>query len=146
MLSVALLEALMVRLRVLDCYAITRSSLASLLSLTLLISPLWATPSTSLGTIVFADRAYVGSAQASVGATIFSGDRLSTQPSGSVQVRAGAARFLLSSHSSATLSQDDNNPSATLLAGSATFSTANSKAFAVHFASAVIRPSKPWKF
>jgi len=72
---------------------------------------------------------------------VFSGDRLSTESSGSVQVRAGAARFLLSSHSSATLVRDESNPSATLLGGSATFSTANSKAFAVHFASAEIRPT-----
>jgi hypothetical protein len=141
MLSVALLEALMARLRVHDRYAITRSSSAILLSFTLLASPLWATPSASLGTVVFADRALVGSSSATVGTTIFSGDRLTTESSGSVQVRAGAARFLLSGHSSAMLVQDDSKPSATLLSGSATFSTANSKAFAVHFASAVIRPT-----
>jgi hypothetical protein len=91
--------------------------------------------------VVFADRAHVGAAQASVGATVFSGDRLSTEQSGSVQVRAGAARLLLSSQSSATLLREDANPAATLNSGSATFSTANSKAFAVHVASAVIRPS-----
>lgn len=141
MLSVALLEALMARLRVLDRHAITRSSLATLLCFTLLVSPLWAAPSASLGTVVFADRALVGSATATVGATVFSGDRLSTESSGSVQVRAGAARFLLSGQSTAMLAQDESNPSATLLSGSATFSTANSRAFAVHFASAVIRPA-----
>jgi hypothetical protein len=133
----------MARLRVPDCSAITRSAVAVILSFSLLISPLWAAPSSSLGTVVFADRAHVGAALASVGATVFSGDRLSTEQSGSVQVRTSAARLLLSSQSSATLlqEQEDVGPAATLNSGSATFSTANSKAFAVHFASAVIRPS-----
>jgi hypothetical protein len=131
----------MARLRVLDCSAVIRNSVAILLSLSLLMTPLWAAPSSSFGTVVFADRAHVGTAQASVGTTVFSGDRLSTEQSGSVQVRAAAARFLLSSGSGATLLQDDTNPAATLSYGSATFSTANSTAFALHVASAVIRPS-----
>ena len=131
----------MARLRVRSCSAIIRNSVAVMLSLSLLTTPLWAAPSSSFGTVVFADRAHVGAAQASVGATVFSGDRLSTEQSGSVQVRAAAARFLLSSGSSATLIRDDDSPAATLNSGSATFSAANSKAFALHAASAVIRPS-----
>ncbi len=140
MLLFALLEALMARLCVVDCSVIARSSVAILLSLTLLITPLWGAPSASFGTVVFADRAHVGSALASVGATVFSGDRLSTEQMGSVQVRAGAARLLLSGGSSATLIQDEASNAATLTHGSATFSTANSKAFALYVASAVIRP------
>jgi hypothetical protein len=135
------LETLMARLRVLDCFAITRISVAILLSLTLLISPLWAAPSAAFGTIVFADRAHVGTAAASVGATVFSGDRLSTEQTGSVQIRAGAARLLLSSRSAAMLALDEASPAATLTAGTATFSTANSKAFTLRVASALIRPS-----
>jgi len=112
-----------------------------LVSYTLLITPVWAAPSSSLGTVVYADRAHVGAARTSVGATVFSGDRLSTEQSGSVQVRAGAARLLLSGASIATLFQEDANPAATLTLGSATFSTANSNAFALHVGSAVIRPN-----
>src|SRR5216110_2155911 len=141
MLSMALLEALMARTRVLDSFAITRILVAILLSLTLLISPLWATPSAAFGTVVFANRARVGGANASAGATLFSGDRLSTDEVGSVQVRAGAARLLLANASAATLAQEETSPAATLTAGTATFSTANSKAFALRVASAVIRPN-----
>jgi len=83
----------------------------------------------------------MGAAAASVGATVFGGDRLSTEQSGSIQVRAGAARLLLSGASSATLAKDDATPAAILTLGSATFSTANSKAFALHVASATIRPN-----
>jgi hypothetical protein len=89
--------------------------------------------------VVFADHAHVGAARASVGATVFSGDQISTEQSGSVQVRAASARLLLSGYSRATFSQDDATPAATLAFGSATFSTANSNAFALHVASAVIR-------
>ena len=124
-----------------DRFTVISRIIAVLVSYTLLITPVWAAPSSSLGTVVYADRAHVGAARTSVGATVFSGDRLSTEQSGSVQVRAGAARLLLSGASIATLSQEDANPVATLTRGSATFSTANSNAFALHVASAVIRPN-----
>src|SRR6202521_1001718 len=100
-----------------DCLSITKSILALILSLSLLTAPVWAAPSSSLGVVVFADRAHVGAAQASVGATVFSGDRLSTEQTGSVQVRAGAARLLLSSGSTATFSQEAASPAATLTLG-----------------------------
>src|SRR5712692_11542059 len=92
------------------CISITKSILALLVSFSLLATPVWAAPTSSLGTVVYADRAHVGAARASVGSTIFIGDRLSTDQSGSVQVRAGAARLLLSGASIATLSQDDVSP------------------------------------
>jgi hypothetical protein len=118
-----------------------RESIAAIISISLLLTPVWGAPSSSLGTIVYADRAHMGAAPASAGATVFGGDRLSTEQSGSIQVRAGAARFLLSGASSATLATDDGTPAAILTRGSATFSTADSKAFALHVASAIIRPN-----
>jgi hypothetical protein len=124
-----------------DRLSITKSILALLVSFSLLTTPVWAAPSSSLGTVVYADRAHVGAAPASIGATVFSGDRISTEQTGTVQVRAGAARLLLSSASSATFSQDAASPAATLTSGSAIFSTANSNAFALHAGSAVIRPN-----
>src|SRR5436305_2849455 len=141
MVAQSLLEALMARSRVLDSFSTTRALIAAFLSLTLLISPPWAAASTAFGTLVFANRARVGNTNASVGATVFSGDRLSTDEIGSVQIRAGAARLLLASASAATLSQEEVSPAATLTAGTATFSTANSKAFVLHVASAIIRPN-----
>jgi hypothetical protein len=121
--------------------SITKTLLALLVSASLVAAPAWAAPSSSLGIVVYADRAQVGAAHASIGATVFSGDRLSTEQTGSMQVRASAARLLLSGASSVTLSQDDATPAATLTVGSASFSTAHSKAFALHVASAVIRPN-----
>lgn len=120
-----------------------RILLAAVLSVALLGAgaPLWAAPEVQFGVVVFADHARLGTATASVGTTVFGGDQLSTEPAGSVQVRAGAARFLLSSSSAATLVHDDGGPAATLVSGTATFSTADAHAFVLHFANASIRPN-----
>jgi len=66
---------------------------------------------------------------------------LRTETGGSLQIHAGAARLLLSGSSSATLTQENDRPAAILTTGSAVFSTANSRAFTLHVAAAVIRPS-----
>jgi hypothetical protein len=118
-----------------------REAIAALVSLGLVLTPaLGATSSTALGTLVYADRAHVGAAPASVGATIFDGDRLSTDQMGSLQWRSRTARLLLNSASHATLADDNGMPTANLTSGSATFSTSTSSAFALHFATAIIRP------
>jgi len=49
----------------------------------------------SFGAIVFADRAHLGTGNASAGTTVFPGDKLRTEPGGNLQIRAGAARLLL---------------------------------------------------
>jgi hypothetical protein len=117
-----------------------REIVAAILASTLLLTPVWATPVGALGTVVAADRANIGSAIASVGATVFDGDRISTAQAGSMQLRTASARFLLSQSSFATLGEVDGIPSATLTGGSATFSTANARAFVLHVSKAVIRP------
>jgi hypothetical protein len=91
------------------------------------------------GTVVSAQRAHVGQATASVGTTIFSGDSLDTDKLGSLQVRSGAARLLLSGDSRVTWGPEDGNAAATLKNGSAVFSATNAKAFALHASTAVIR-------
>src|ERR1035438_8270418 len=96
-------------------------------------------PSTQLGIVVFADHARVGTGPISVGSTVFGGDDVSTDSTGSLQIRAGAARFLLANASAATLTREDVNPAAILTTGTATFSTANSTAFTLHFRNATIR-------
>jgi len=117
-----------------------REGIASVLSLCLVLTPAFgASSSTALGTLVYADRAHVGAAPASVGATIFDGDRLSTDQSGSLQWRSRSARLLLNSSSHATIADEDGMPAATLTSGSVTFSTSVSAAFALHFGTAVIR-------
>ena len=121
-----------------------REAIASVVSLGLALSPVWGASTTSnstaLGTLVYADRAHVGAAPASVGDTIFDGDRLSTEPSGSLQWRSRTARLLLNSASHATISDENGTPIATLTSGSATFSTSAASAFALHFGKAIVAP------
>lgn len=117
-----------------------REIVAAFLTSSLLMMPVWGAPTNALGTVVAADRAGVGGVLASVGTTVFAGDKLSTATAGSVQLRTTAARFLLSQSSIATLGLEDGVPSATLLEGTATFSTANAKAFVVRMSTAAIRP------
>jgi hypothetical protein len=121
---------------------ILRISLSALLSLTLLTNPGWGTPAAvmGLGTVVSADRAHVGTAAASVGTTVFAGDRLDTDQHGSLQVRTSAARLLLSGASKVTWGNEGGAPAATLTTGTATFSMASAKALSLRVATAVIRP------
>jgi len=119
----------------------SRVILAAILSCSLPQTSLSRASSSSLGAIVYADRAHLGAGNASAGTTIFPGDKLRTEPAGSLQIRAGAARLLLSGSSSATLTLENDRLGASLTTGSAVFSTANSRAFTFHVAAAVIRPS-----
>lgn len=130
-LQVALLEASMAR---------SREIVAAVLTSCLLMTPVWGASTGALGTVVASDRASVGGAGAAVGTTVFSGDNLSTADAGSVQLRTSAARFLLAASSMATINEDSGTPAATLQRGSATFSTANAKAFVLNASAAVIRP------
>ena len=114
---------------------------AVVLVYSLSLLPLYGSPAPApvIGTVTSATSARVGSTSASVGSTVFGGDFISTEKFGSIQVRAGAARLLLSGASSASLGERDGIPSATLLSGTAVFSTANAKAFVLHSATADIR-------
>ena len=115
-------------------------SLSVLLSISLLASPIWGNSALGMGTVVSADRAHVGAATASAGSTVFVGDKLATEQAGSLQIRAGAARLVLTGSSRLVWGADDGGPSATLTGGTAAFSTANAKAFVLHAGTAVFRP------
>jgi hypothetical protein len=120
---------------------VLRISSAVILAFSLVHSSVCGAAVAGFATVVSANHAHVGRAAASVGTTIFVGDSLDTERLGSLQVRAGAARLLLSGASRVTWGVDQDTPAATLTAGTATFSTANAKAFALRVGDAVIRPS-----
>ncbi|HEY4815988.1 MAG TPA: hypothetical protein VIH67_01065 [Candidatus Acidoferrum sp.] len=93
-----------------------------------------------MGTVVSAERAHVGTAAASAGSTVFAGDKLDTEQAGSLQIRAGAARLALTGSSRVVWGAEYGVASATLLGGTAAFSTADAKAFVLHAGTAVFRP------
>jgi hypothetical protein len=118
----------------------SREIVAAFLATCLLMTPVWGSSAGVLGTVVASDGASVRGSGAPVGTTIFAGDKISTADNGSVQLRAGAARFQLLASSMATVGEAGGMPEATLLRGTATFSTANARAFALTASTAVIRP------
>ena len=117
-----------------------RAALALTLVAVVFAPPVWSSPdSAQLGIVVFAEHAHIGTSAASAGSTLYAGDKLTTELTGSIQVRTGAARFLLDGGAVATLSSDEAPLAATLTAGTATFSTSAAKTFTLHFANAKIR-------
>lgn len=110
------------------------------LSLIFVMSTAMGASAPAMGTVTSALGAQVGTAAASVGTTVFGGDKLSTGQTGSMQVRTGAARFMLSSSSAATMLDAQGTPSAVLEQGTAVFSTANAKAFMLRASEAEFRP------
>jgi hypothetical protein len=121
----------MVRLRAAFCVA---------LSLLFVVSTAMGASAPAMGTITSAMGAHVGAAPATAGATVFGGDKLSTQQTGTIQIRAGAARLMLSGASIATINDVNGVPSAELQQGTVVFSTANAKAFVLRASTAEIRP------
>jgi hypothetical protein len=117
-----------------------RTLFAAAVVVTMTSAPVLAGPASAvLGTVITAEKAHVGEGTASVGTTVFGGDRISTEAEGSVQVRAGAARLLLASASAAQVNDTEGTPSAKLLLGTATFSTGNAHAFTLYVSKAAIR-------
>jgi hypothetical protein len=134
----------MARLRGSGLFPITQAmcSILAAVSFSLMMIPAWAnSPSATIGTIVFAEHGHIGSAVASTGATVYSGDRISTEQNGSVQLRTPGARIQLAGASSASFLQEEIFPAATLTLGTATFSSSDSKAFLLRVATAAIRPA-----
>jgi hypothetical protein len=104
------------------------------------VLPTYGAPASAIGTVTSASGARIGATTASVGSTVFVGDHLSTEKLGSIQVRAGAARLLLSGASAVEVAQlQGTTPAARLMSGTAVFSTANAKAFVLHASKADIR-------
>jgi hypothetical protein len=116
-----------------------RPVVAAVLVLAMGLTPGWGASGPAFGTVIAADGANVGGGSLSAGTTVFAGDRLFTTGTGSVQLRAGAARLLLSGDSAVVLAKAVS-PEASLTRGTAVFSTATAKAFAMHVGSMVIRP------
>jgi len=113
---------------------------AVVVSLSLFVLPVIGAPASAIGTVTSASGARIGAAAASVGSTVFVGDHLSTERMGSIQVRAGAARLMLSGASSVDVAElQGKTPAARLMSGTVVFSTANAAAFVLHASKADIR-------
>lgn len=90
--------------------------------------------------VVAAERAHASEAALSAGTTLFGGERIFTDAQGAMQARMGNARIYLGARSSATLGNDAGVPSATLTAGTMTFSADSANSFELRAGDAQIRP------
>jgi hypothetical protein len=95
--------------------------------------------SPAIGVILTADRAQLSGASAGAGATIFDGDRLSTDVKGSLRVRAGVAQLQLASGSTATLKQTSRGVSATVVGGTLAVATTKGSEIELRASDARIR-------
>ena len=134
-LNAALMETQMPRTR-----GTAPVALSVLLSISLLATSTLGNSGLGSGTVVSAESAHLGTTAVTVGATVFAGDKLDTTSAGSMQIRAGAARLVLTASSRLVWGGEGGAASATLLGGSAAFSTSSEKAFVLHAGTAAFKP------
>jgi ferric-dicitrate binding protein FerR (iron transport regulator) len=96
---------------------------------------------TVVGIITTASSAHIDSGLASDGASIYSGDHLSTEAQGFLRIRIGLARIYLAEESSITLEAASNGTRAVLGDGSLAFSSSVADSFEVLAYGASIRPA-----
>jgi len=97
-----------------------------------------------LGTITHAERAYLGEVEASVGSTIFDGDRLSTDIAGVLRISSNALTLQLDARSSVILHRaaaPEANVHVELGSGNIIFSAGQASNIAVLADGALIRPA-----
>lgn len=94
----------------------------------------------ALGVIVQTSRAHLNSAVASVGATLFHGDRIATEAKGAASLRAGTAQLLLSENSTVVVKRDETGLISALERGSVAFRTEGGEGFRLSAADISVRP------
>ncbi len=104
-----------------------------------------ASPAASLAVVTHSDRARIGDADASVGTTLYDGDRLSTEAQGSLRITSASLSLHLDPQTALTLHQPAiPHPAATtidLASGTLIFSTTPSASVAILANGAVLRPA-----
>jgi hypothetical protein len=85
--------------------------------------PVAAAADRPLGTVIQAQDALLANAALTTGTTVFAGDSISTQTGGILRLKLGAGQLYLLSGTAASLSQNANRIQATVLHGTAGFSS-----------------------
>lgn len=92
-------------------------------SIAMVAAPALATPSSSMGTIVGAQKAMVGQVSVLDGTSIYDGDRLRTEATGNMRVRFGGSQMVLGGNSDVTLHKTESGSSVTVLRGDVRFAS-----------------------
>ena len=117
-----------------------RSCLIGLLISTLIGAPVRAAGTQPLGVVLQANRAHLSAGEAQNGASVFAGDLLATEETGTLRVRLGTAQLALLPNSSAAMGQTAEGASALLERGTLIFSSSAANSIEVRASEARIRP------
>src|SRR3984957_17766650 len=121
------------------------ATLVAVLSVSFCILPAWGGPSKPLGSVILSVGGAVDNVNASVGASVFSGDSIRTtqNASGRLRLRLGTAQVYLLAESTATLTDIPGGVGANLTYGTAGFSTAGSEPVEIRTSNGIIRSKGP---
>ena len=97
----------------------------------------------SLGVITQSSGGHINNAVASVGTTIYTGDRVATDANGTLSLRSGSVQLVLSEDSAMLLNHDDSGLTPTLQRGSVAFRVESGAAFRIGAADVRVRPQSP---
>jgi len=112
--------------------------MAALLS----VSPLYPAQTPNAGVILEAEKAQLGNSPVTAGATIFSGDVLSTDSEGHAQVRMGETRFQLAGDTEVAFFSTASGPAAELRRGSLIVANNNaSERFRIYASDILVVPT-----
>jgi len=100
-----------------------RAVLVSILALSLAYSPVTGSVSRVVGTVILADQAEIGAAEATSGTTVFAGDNLLTRQSGSLRLRVGSGQVYLLAGTNAMLGAEGDVIRAAVARGTLGFSS-----------------------
>ena len=118
-----------------------KSSLAAFLCTALTFSTAIAAPSASMGVIIQAERASLGSVPIANGSAIFDGDNLQTDSSGNLRARLGQSQIYMMPNSDIQIHRIANGFSATIGSGTIVLSSAAGETFQVLANGATIQPA-----
>lgn len=121
--------------------AIARTCLVVFLVGGLLNLPLLAANEKPLGMIIQAEQAQLGTARAAVGATVYPGDSLSTDPGGTLRLKVGSAQLYLLSASAATLAENTSFAHAVVNRGTVGFSSSTTEPLELETPLGIVRPA-----
>ena len=106
-----------------DLRAISRAALVAVLISSVFNLSTALAAGRPLGMVVIAENAHLSGTDASIGADVFSGDALQTDPNGSLRLKVGTTQLYLTAASSAILGQEANPLRVNLAQGTLGFSS-----------------------
>lgn len=117
-----------------------RCFLATLLAALLAVPPALGSPAKPVGIVLQTERAMLRSAQVTPGTTVFAGDTVTTDRTGTLIVRMASGQVSVLGDSIVIFEDSETGADATLLRGGLAFTTAEAGSLTVRAAGVTIRP------